>query len=93
MSTTDNTKIELVSEAIEGLVAASVAGQVQRLTGSAARRQFELVQDARTALADSLRLLLKPTLRVVSSNQSPSYRMSKDEAALCEALNEEPCRA
>lgn len=72
MSAAANTKIELVSEAIETLVAASVAGQVQRLTGEAARQQFEAVAEARKALADSLRLLLQPTLRVVAPDAAPA---------------------
>ncbi len=66
MSAAANTKIELVTEAIETLVQVSVVGQLSRLSGDDARRQQELVLDARNALADSLRSLLQPTLRVVA---------------------------
>lgn len=66
-----NTKIELVTEAIETLVAVSVVGQMQELRGDNARKQFELVQAARGTLADSLRELLRPTLRVVTNEPRP----------------------
>lgn len=66
-----NTKIELVTEAIETLVKTCVAGQAPNITGDAARRQFELVQEARIALADSLRVLLQPTLRVLDNPSLP----------------------
>lgn len=65
----ENTKIELISEAIETLVAVTVAGQIRELRGEDARKQYELVREARSALSDSLRELLKPTLRVVGNEQ------------------------
>ena len=66
MSTpTDNTKVELVTEAIEYLIAVAVDGQVSKKIGVEAARHHERVVIAREGVATALRDFLKPTLRVV----------------------------
>jgi hypothetical protein len=66
---TSETKIELVTEAIEALVLAQhalLAPGLDRFSGPA--RHAELV-DARHGLKDALKELLQPTLRVVQSQR------------------------
>lgn len=66
----NNTKVELVTEAIETLINTIVAPNGRHaLRGDDARRQYELVLQARAAVADSLRLLLQPTLRAANLPQ------------------------
>jgi hypothetical protein len=62
------TKVELVTEAIEGLVLASVrlSGFSGSPTGSPFEIAYKNVADARTNLAEALHSLLQPVLRVVT---------------------------
>lgn len=61
-----NTKIEIVTEAIEALVLATVIATQN--TSSAHQREInhQNVLDARAIVSKSLRTLLTPTLRVVN---------------------------
>jgi hypothetical protein len=63
--TTTNTKIELVTEAVEALVLASVIASKSADIGEAALNMQNL-RDARVVLSSAFRELLTPTLRVVS---------------------------
>jgi hypothetical protein len=59
--TTQETKIELVTEALETVIRACVAHQ----TSPPSHKNFVTVVEARQALADSLKILLAPNLRVL----------------------------
>ena len=61
------TKIELVTEAIESLTRAVVAHQANP---SDPRASFEQVQDARAEVSSALRELLTPTLRVMTGGKT-----------------------
>lgn len=60
------TKIELVTEAIEALVISTVAHQ---LNPAGANTNYDNVRTARKEVHDALANLLQPTLRVVHSNE------------------------
>lgn len=63
---TSETKIELVTEAIEALVLATVVAKTG--TDPTLRvAHHQNVVDARAAVADALKILLTPTLRIVST--------------------------
>jgi hypothetical protein len=68
------TKIELVTEAIESLTRAVVAHQADPLNSRAC---YDNVRDARAEVASSLRELLTPTLRVFT-NPTPPTPLSID---------------
>lgn len=61
------TKIELVTEAIESLTRAVVAHQANP---SNPRACYDHVRDARAEVANALRELLTPTLRVVCTERT-----------------------
>jgi hypothetical protein len=62
------TKIELVTEAVEALVLASVIANAAQ-PGPQKTMFYESVVDARRVLHDALACLLAPTLRVVQSQR------------------------
>ena len=63
------TKIELVTEAIEALTRAVVAHQANPANPRAC---YDIVRDARAEVASALRELLAPTLRVVTTEREDS---------------------
>lgn len=70
MTPQQETKIELVTEAIESLTRAVVAHQSNPANP---RSCYDTVLDARAEVANALRELLTPTLRVYSGQkQSPA---------------------
>jgi hypothetical protein len=66
------TKIELVTEAIETLTLAQVHLCSPSLSDHDRMRQAKNLADARACLADALRILLQPTLRVVTNSAPPA---------------------
>lgn len=84
----ENTKIELLTEAIETLVLASVAAALH-----APRAHLDIgeyaqnimlmqnVHDARECLAESLRVFLRPTLRIVNPEPVVAVLTEADDIA------------
>jgi hypothetical protein len=68
------TKIELVTEAIETLVLATVVATLPSRNPEEQRANHQNVVDARVTVSNALRELLQPTLRVVSDNPAPVKR-------------------
>lgn len=68
-STSVNTKVEFVTEAIEALVLAQVVAVAPSRNEDERALAVKNVGDARAVLSKSLHTLLEPTLRVVTNNQ------------------------
>jgi hypothetical protein len=60
------TKIELVTEAVEALTLATVVATLPSRNPEEQRANHQNVVDARTTLSSALRALLAPTLRLVA---------------------------
>jgi len=79
MSAQQEIKIELVTEAIEALVLATVVATTNYSTPHANAINHQLVFDAREVVRKALRELLTPTLRVISP-EPPALKMASSEA-------------
>ena len=65
------TKIELVTEAIEALVLATVVAAAPARNPEVGRANYENVVEARSCVAKALREFLAPTFRVISNPKLP----------------------
>jgi hypothetical protein len=73
MHPTAETKIELVTEAIETLVLAAVAAQIPKDQFPSERAaRHKNIADARQCVHDALCTLMTPTLRVVAPVEPPT---------------------
>jgi hypothetical protein len=70
----EETKIELVTEAIEALILATVVVTLPARNPEEHRANHRNVVDARVTVSNAFRALLQPTLRVVSDNPAPVKR-------------------
>jgi len=72
--TSNDTKIELVTEAIEALVLAQVIAMNPACNEHERHIAAKNVIDARKVIRDSLKTLLTPTLRIIDHIPAPDAR-------------------